>query len=66
MEAIGDLIKDRIGNGLWTTLEALEMAISEEICPIYQTPDRVRSLVSHPWLIDQVNVSVSENSAITC
>jgi transposase len=66
VEAIGDLIKDRIGNALWTTLEALEMAISEEILPIYQTPERVRSLVSHPWLIDQVNVSVSENSAITC
>jgi hypothetical protein len=66
VEAIGDLIKDRIGNGLWNTLEALEMAIGEEIRPIYQTPDRVRSLVSHPWLINQVNVSVSENSAITC
>jgi transposase len=66
VEAIGDLIKDRIGNVLWTTLEALERAIGEEIRPIYETPERVRSLVSHPWLIDQVNVTVSENSAITC
>ena len=40
--------------------------IGEEIRPIYQTPDRVRSLVSQPWLMDQVNISVSENSAITC
>jgi len=66
VEAIGDLIKDRIGNTLWATLEALELAIGEEIRPLWQTPDRVRSLVSHPWLIEQVNVTVVENSAITC
>jgi transposase len=66
VEAIGDLIKDRIGNVLWTTLEDLASAIGEEIRPIYQTPERVRSLVSHPWLIDQVNITVAENSAITC
>ena len=53
-------------NALWTTLEYLELAIGEEIRPIYQTPDLVRSLVSHPWLNDQVNITVAENSAITC
>jgi transposase len=66
VEAIGDLIKDRIGNVLWPTLGDLETAISEEIRPIYQTPERVRRLVSHPWLIDQVNAAGTENSAITC
>ncbi|HOW65769.1 MAG TPA: IS630 family transposase [Candidatus Paceibacterota bacterium] len=66
VEAIGDVIKDRIGNVLWETLDALEAAISEELRPIYETAQRVRSLVSHPWLIEQANATVAKNSAITC
>jgi hypothetical protein len=46
-EAIGDVIKDRIGNTLWTTLEALEAALGGELRPIYESAERVRSLVSH-------------------
>jgi transposase len=65
VEAIGDVIKDRIGNTLWATLEMLEEAIGEELRPIYESAERVRSLVSHPWLIDQVNVTATKNSAIT-
>jgi transposase len=65
VEAIGDVIKDRIGNTLWATLEALEEAIGEELRPIYENAERVRSLVSHTWLLDQVNVSAADNSAIT-
>ncbi len=65
VEAIGEVIKDRIGNTLWETLDALEAVIGEELRPVYETAERVRSLVSHPWLIDQVNASVTENSAIT-
>ena len=65
-EAIGDLVKDRIGNVLWDTLEALETAIVEELRPIYETADRVRRLVSHPWLVEQVNATATANSAITC
>ena len=34
--------------------------------PLWQMSDRVRSLVSHPWLIEQVNVTVTEDSAIAC
>lgn len=56
VEAIGDVIKDRIGNTLWVALEALEEAIGEEIRPIYESAERVRSLVSHGWLVDEVNV----------
>lgn len=63
VEAIGDVIKDRIGNALWTTLEALEAAIGEELRPIYQSAERVRSLVSHGWLMDQVNATATMNSA---
>jgi transposase len=66
VEAIGDVIKDRIANTLWETLDDLEAAIGEELKPIYETAERVRSLVSHGWLVDQVNATVTENSAITC
>jgi len=65
VEAIGDVIKDRIGNTLWASLDAIEEAIGEELRPIYETAERVRSLVSHGWLLDQVNASAMDNSAIT-
>jgi transposase len=66
VEIIGDVIKDRIANTLWATLEALEKALGEELRPIYESADRVRRLVSHGWLINQVNATATENSAITC
>jgi transposase len=66
VEVIGDLIKDRIGNTLWATIEALEEALGEELRPIYESAERVRRLISHPWLVDQVNAIATENSAITC
>jgi len=56
-EAIGDVIKDRLGNVLWGTLEAMEEAIGEELRPIYESAERVRRLVSHPWLILQANAT---------
>jgi transposase len=65
VEIIGDLIKDRIANTLWNTLDALEDALAQELRPIYESAERVRSLVSHPWLVEQVNVTAAENSAIT-
>ena len=64
-EGIGDVIKDRIANTLWKTLDALEEAIGEELRPIYQCAERVRRLVSHGWLMDQVNATATENSAVT-
>jgi transposase len=57
VEALGDLIKDRLGNTLWKTLDAMDEAIGEELRPLHETAERVRSLVSHPWLIDQVNAT---------
>jgi transposase len=66
VEIIGDVIKDRIANTLWATLAALEEALGEELRPIYESAERVRRLVSHGWLIDQVNAIATENSAITC
>ena len=66
VEIIGDLIKDRIANTLWATLDDLEEALGEELRPIYESAERVRRLVSHPWLVQQVNVTALENSALTC
>lgn len=66
VEVIGDVIKDRIANTLWPTLEALEEALGEELRPIYESAERVRRLVSHPWLIDQLNATATQNSALTC
>jgi len=66
VEVIGDVIKDRIANTLWQTLEALEEALGEELRPIYESAERVRRLVSHPWLVQQLNTTATENSAITC
>ena len=65
VEIIGDVIKDRIANTLWQTLESLEEALGEELRPIYESAERVRRLVSHPWLIDQVNATATLNSAVT-
>jgi len=66
VEIIGDLIKDCLANTLWDTLEALEEALGQELRPIYESAERVRRLVSHPWLMEQVNATATENSAITC
>jgi len=65
VEVIGDVIKDRIANTLWSTLEALEEAVGEELRPIYESAQRVRRLVSHPWLVQQLNASATHNSALT-
>lgn len=65
VEVIGDIIKDRIGNLLWHTLDELKAALGQELQLIYQSAERVRRLVSHPWLVEQVNATVTENSAVT-
>ncbi len=66
VEVVGDLIKDRIGNVLWGTLEQLEAAIVEELQPVYESAERVRRLVAHDWLTQQVNATATENDAIAC
>lgn len=64
VEVIGDVLKDRIANTLWHTLEALAEALGEELRPIYENAERVRTLVSHPWLIEQANATATKNSAV--
>jgi transposase len=57
VEKLGDLIKDRIGNTVWLDLEAIEAAITEELRPIWQLPERVRALIGEGWLLDQANAT---------
>ena len=66
VEAIGYVIKDRIGNVIWETIPDLEQAISQELRPLCEDAQNVRRLVSHPWLVEQANATATENSAITC
>ncbi len=65
-EAIGDVIKDRIGNVRWETIPDLEQAIGEELRPLCENSENVRRLVAHPWLVEQANATATVNSAITC
>jgi hypothetical protein len=65
-EAIGDVLKDRIGNVLWEKLDDLEQALGEELRPLCENAECVRRLVSHPCLVEQANATATENSAITC
>ena len=55
VEAIGDVVKDRIANRLWEDLDAMEEAMSEELRPLLEDPRRVKRLVAHPWLALQAN-----------
>ena len=52
VEAIGNLIKDRIGNTLSQTLEAMEEAIGEELRPLWEklhpSPAVAATLVGAP------------------
>jgi hypothetical protein len=45
VEAIGDLIKDRIGNAVWITLGALEEANAEELRPLLRNGGAVEVFV---------------------
>lgn len=55
VEKIGDYIKSKISNVTWNTLPEIEAAIEEELRPIWQLPQRVKELIGHSYLVDQVN-----------
>ena len=57
-------MKDRIANTLWHMLESLEEPLGQELRPIYENAEQVRRLVSHLWLIEQVNAAGARNSAV--
>ena len=47
-EAIGDVIKHRIGNMIWETIPDLDLAISEELRPPCADNQNMRRFVAHP------------------
>jgi len=55
VERIGDLIKDRTGNTIFKSLDDIQKSITEKLRPIWETPERVRSLIGNGWMLDQVN-----------
>ena len=59
------VIQARVATARWATLAALAEAMGEELRPIYEGAERVRSLVSHGWLINEVNNIAAMNSATT-
>jgi hypothetical protein len=63
-QAFGDVVKDRIANVLWGTLEAIEADVAAELKPEFENAKRMRRLVSNSWLLDQVNVSAGGNNAL--
>jgi transposase len=58
VEKIGAFIKDAVCNQIWPTLQAMEQAISDELQPIWEIPERVAQLVgADGWLAAQLNAS---------
>ena len=56
-EQLWDLIKDRIGNRIFKTIEELREAMEPVLAEWWTDPQRVLSLVGRPWLQDQANAS---------
>ncbi len=54
---IGDLIKDATGNRVFASLRQMEDAIESELRPLWENPERVRTLVGGGWIRSQVNAS---------
>ena len=57
VEKIGLLIKNKIANRIFETLDQIEAAVSEEMQPIWKQAERVHQLVGQGWLLNQVNSS---------
>lgn len=57
VEKIGAFIKDAVCNQVWHTMEAIEAAISAELQPLWEIPERVAQLVGQEgWLTTELNV----------
>jgi len=56
LESLG-LVKDRIGNRIFETIEELREAMAPVLAEWWTDPQRVLSLVGRPWLQDQANTS---------
>jgi hypothetical protein len=57
VERIGDLIKDATGNRVFGDLRQMEDVMELELRPLWENPERVRTLVGGGWIRSQVNAS---------
>jgi len=58
VEKIGAFIKDAVCNKVWQTMAAIEAAISAELEPLWNIPQRVAQLVGEEgWLAAQLNAT---------
>jgi transposase len=60
IERLWDVVKDRICNRVFDTLEAIEEKITEALRPYWEQPAYARSLVGDGWLYDQANGSFAK------
>ncbi len=66
LEAIGDRIREQIGNALWEWLTDLKLALGEELRWLWESAAAVWRSVSHSCLIERANVTAAENSTFRC
>ena len=57
IERLWDLVKDKIANRVFETLEEIEERLSEALRPFWEDPAPARSLVGTGWLYDSANAS---------
>lgn len=55
VEALGDIVKDRICNRVFEKLEDLQEQVVEGLRPFFELPEKVRRLIPD-WMLDQANV----------
>jgi transposase len=56
-EQLRDLVKDRISNRVFKTIEELREAMEPVLAEWWTDSQRVLSLIGRPWLHDQANAS---------
>jgi putative transposase len=50
IEKLWDLVKDRLCNQPYASLQALEAVLTDSLRPFWQTPDQVSDLIGQGWL----------------
>ena len=61
IEGLWDVVKDKICNRVFETLDAIEEKITEALRPYWEQPAFARSLVGEGWLYNQANNTFANN-----
>ena len=64
MENLWDMVKGRVSNAVWDTLEAIETAISEILEPFWKLAERVWSLLGDNWLTRGVSIFLEQRKML--